>query len=74
MGGDPSVCGIYAYYFFLFEDDDGKMIKLENECRSGALICGDCKARLARVISRFLVGFQERREKARDRLEDFLIK
>jgi tryptophanyl-tRNA synthetase len=73
-GGDPTICSIYAYYYFLFEEDDGKLVNLENECRSGALICGDCKARLAKVISRFLVDFQEKREKARDVLDDFIIK
>lgn len=73
-GGDPTVCSVYAYYYFLFEEDDARLIELENECRSGALVCGDCKARLAKNISRFLVDFQRKREKARDRLEDFLIK
>ncbi len=73
-GGDPTICSIYAYYYFLFEEDDGKLVNLENECRSGALICGDCKARLAKVIGRFLVGFQEKREKAKDVLGDYIIK
>jgi len=73
-GGDPTICSIYAYAYFLFEDDDAKLIGLENECRSGALACGDCKARLAKVISRFLVGFQAKREKAKDVLEDYIIK
>ncbi len=73
-GGDPTICSIYAYYYFLFEEDDGRLVDLENECRSGALICGDCKARLAKVISRFLVDFQEKREKAKDVLDDYIIK
>ena len=73
-GGDPTICSIYAYAYFLFEDDDAKLIGLENECRSGALACGDCKARLAKVISRFLVGFQAKREKAKDVLLDYIIK
>jgi len=73
-GGDPTVCSIYAYYYFLFEEDDGRLVELENDCRSGALICGDCKARLAKVISRFLVDFQEKREKAKDVLDDYFIK
>ncbi len=73
-GGDPTICSIYAYYYFLFEEDDSRLVGLENECRSGSLICGDCKARLAKVISRFLVVFQEKREKARDVLQDYLIK
>ncbi len=73
-GGDPTICSIYAYYYFLFEEDDASLVSLESECRSGALICGDCKARLAKVISRFLVDFQKKREKARDVLHDYIIK
>ncbi len=73
-GGDPSICNIYAYYYFLFEEDDAKLVELENECRSGALVCGDCKAKLARIVSRFLTDFQEKREKAKDTLQDFLLK
>jgi tryptophanyl-tRNA synthetase len=72
-GGDPTVCSVYAYYYFLFEEEDARLIELENECRTGALVCGDCKARLAKIISQFLVDFQEKREKAKDKLEDFLI-
>ncbi len=74
LGGDPTICTIYAYYYFLFEEDDEKLTNLERECRSGTIICGDCKARLAKVIKRFLVDFQKKREKARDVLDQFLLK
>ena len=73
-GGDPTICSIYAYYYFLFEDDDARLIRLEQECKSGSLVCGDCKARLAKVISGFLVDFQVKREKAKDVLQDYIIK
>jgi tryptophanyl-tRNA synthetase len=73
-GGDPTICSIYAYYYFLFEEDDGRLVGLENECRSGALTCGDCKTKLAKVINSFLVDFQKKREKAKDHLEEYLIK
>ncbi len=73
-GGNPEVCSIYAYYFFLFEEDDAKLVELESQCRSGALVCGDCKTRLGKVVSRFLVDFQKKREKAKDHLEEYLIK
>jgi tryptophanyl-tRNA synthetase len=39
-----------------------------------ALVCGDCKARLAKVISSFLTDFQAKREKAKDVLADYIIK
>jgi tryptophanyl-tRNA synthetase len=73
-GGDPTICSIYAYYYFMFEEDDGRLVGLENECRSGALTCGDCKAKLVQVICSFLVDFQKKREKAKDRFEEYLIK
>jgi tryptophanyl-tRNA synthetase len=74
LGGRPEVCNIYAYYYYLFEEEDKKLVELETQCRSGSLVCGDCKARLAKMVKVFLVDFQEKREKARDHIDDYLIK
>jgi tryptophanyl-tRNA synthetase len=74
LGGRPEICNIYAYYFFLFEEEDKKLVDLESECKSGALLCGDCKARLAKRVKAFLIDFQKKREEARNRLEDYLMK
>ncbi len=74
LGGRPEVCNIYAYYYYLFEQEDSKLAEIESECRSGALVCGDCKGRLARMVKVFLTDFQEKREKAKDNLQDYLIK
>ncbi len=74
LGGRPEACNVYAYYFFLFEEDDARLAELEASCRSGGLTCGDCKARLAGMVKRFLVDFQKRRERARDELDDYLMK
>jgi tryptophanyl-tRNA synthetase len=73
LGGDPSICTVYAYYYFLLEEDDERLAELERECKSGAIICGDCKARLAEVVKRFLIDFQKKRERAKDQLEQFLL-
>jgi tryptophanyl-tRNA synthetase len=74
LGGRPEVCNIYAYYYYLFEDDDKKLVEIEQQCRCGALMCGDCKARLAKKVKDFLVDFQAKREKAKDNLQDYIIK
>lgn len=74
LGGRPEICNVYAYYYFLFEENDQKLVDIENECRSGAIMCGDCKKRLAERIKVFLADFQEKREKAKDVLDDFFIK
>lgn len=73
-GGDPSVCTIYYYFYYLFEEDDKKMKELERECRSGEIICGDCKAMLAERVKKFLKEHQKKREKAKDVVEDFFIR
>ncbi|MEM2874778.1 MAG: tryptophan--tRNA ligase [Candidatus Hadarchaeales archaeon] len=73
-GGEPDVCSVYGYFYFLFEEDDGKLEEIERKCRSGELICGECKAILAERVKRFLVEHQKRREKAKDVVQDYMLK
>ncbi|MCK4702564.1 tryptophan--tRNA ligase, partial [Candidatus Bathyarchaeota archaeon] len=56
------------------EDNDEALMERELACKSGSLICGECKKQLAERVKAFLVDFQAKREKAKDVLEDFLIK
>jgi tryptophanyl-tRNA synthetase len=74
LGGRPEVCNVYAYYYFLFEEDDDELVERERLCRSGGIMCGECKKQLADRVKVFLTGFQEKREKARDVLGEFLLK
>ena len=74
LGGRPEVCNVYAYYYFLFEDDDDALRERESACKSGTILCGECKKQLAERVKAFLVDFQAKREKAKDVLDDFLIK
>jgi tryptophanyl-tRNA synthetase len=74
LGGDPSTCTVFAYYYYLFEEDDEKLERLEMECRSGDIICGECKERLAERVKSFLTDFQKKREKARDQLDQLFLK
>ena len=73
-GGDPSICPVYYYYYYLFEEDDGKVVEIRERCRSGELLCGDCKMMLGERVKRFLLEHQEKREKAKDSLDKFLLK
>ena len=73
LGGRPQVCNIYAYYYFLFEEEDKALVEREHACRSGELLCGECKQELARRVAVFLRDFQARRREARDHLDDFLL-
>ena len=73
-GGQPKICNVYAYYYFLFEDDDVKLIDRENACKEGKILCGECKKELANRVQAFLTDFQKKREAAREVLDHFLIK
>ena len=73
-GADPSVCSIYQYFLFLFEEDDKKLLEREQQCRTGKMLCGDCKKELTEKINKFLSEHQKRREQARNNLEKYHIK
>jgi len=66
IGANPYICPIYQYERFLFEPDDVKLAEIENTCKSGGLLCGEHKAKLAPKVIKFLKEYQERREKAKD--------
>ena len=74
LGGDPSVCSVFKYHFMLFTLDDEEIRKIESRCRSGDLLCGECKNDLIQKINNFLKTHQEEREKAKDKIDEFLIK
>ena len=73
-GANQDVCSIYQYFLFLFEEDDKKLIEREQQCRTGKMLCGDCKKELTERINKFLSEHQKRREEAKDNLEKYHIK
>jgi tryptophanyl-tRNA synthetase len=74
LGGDPSTCTVFQYYFYLFEEDDEKLAERERQCRNGEILCGECKADLIERVNRFLEEHQKKREKAKNVIEKFYIK
>ncbi len=73
LGGVPGVCAIFQYYYYLFEEDREKLNAREQKCVRGEIMCGECKQDLADRVVAFLEKHQERREKARDRVHDFIV-
>jgi tryptophanyl-tRNA synthetase len=73
-GADPTICPIYYYEYYLFEEDDKKLKKIFDTCKSGELLCGEHKAALAPKVKKFLKEHQKKREKAKDVLDKFLFK
>jgi tryptophanyl-tRNA synthetase len=73
-GADPDICSVYQYFLYLFEEDDKKLAERERECKTGRVLCGECKKDLTERINRFLAEHQKRRERARDKIEKYHVK
>ncbi len=73
-GADPSVCSIFQYYYYLFEENDDKLVERERRCKSGENLCGECKIDLVEKLNKFLEEHRERREKAKDVIDEYHIK
>lgn len=73
LGGTPSICAAFQYYYYLFEDDQAKLDEREQKCLRGEIMCGECKQELADRIVRFLEKHQEKREAARDKVLDYVV-
>jgi tryptophanyl-tRNA synthetase len=58
----------------MFEPDDKKLKKIEEDYRSGKLLSGELKAITIDKINTFLKRHQEQREKAKDKVNDFIYK
>jgi tryptophanyl-tRNA synthetase len=74
LGGDPTVCSVFQYFYFLFEEDDDELAEREYMCRAGEILCGECKTELTERVVRFLTEHQRRREKARNIIHKFRLK
>jgi tryptophanyl-tRNA synthetase len=74
LGADPTVCSIFQYYFFLFEEDNAKLAERERKCKAGEILCGECKMDIVGKLNKFLEEHRERREKAKDTIEQYHIK
>lgn len=65
-GGDPEVCAVFKYNYYMFEDDDGKLEEMARRCRNGEILCGECKMCLTEKINKFLEKHQAKREEAKE--------
>jgi len=73
-GGNPDICSVYQYLYYIFEADDAALEERRKKCRSGELLCGHCKQYLSEKVTAFIAAHQERREAARARVEEFMLR
>jgi len=71
LGGNPDICSVFSYLKFLF-DTSTESNQRELKCRSGNLLCGECKHDLSNHSTSFISMFQERRQKAKDLVPEYM--
>lgn len=72
-GGNPDICSVYQYYYFIFEPDDKKVKELKEKCKAGEIVCGECKKELAKRIKGFIAKHQKKREQAKKVIDNFIL-
>ena len=72
-GGNPDIDVSYQYLRIFFEQDDKKLKEIHDDYKSGKMLTGELKQILIEKINKFLASHQEKREKARDQLDKFLL-
>lgn len=73
-GGNPDICSICQYYYFLFEQDDKKVEEIFEGERTGKLLAGEHKRDLVERVVKFIEEHQKKREKAKDQVEKFMLR
>jgi len=72
IGGNPDIDVSFQYLRIFFEPDDNKLKSIYEDYKSGKMLTGELKAILIEKINAFLAVHQEKREKAKNRLDEFL--
>ena len=73
IGGNPDIDVSYQYLRIFFEPDDNKLKAIYDDYKSGKMLTGELKAILIDKINQFLTVHQEKREKAKERINEFLL-
>jgi len=73
-GGNPDIDVSFQYLKFLFEENDAKLKKIEDDYKSGKLLTGELKEILIEKINKFLKEHQKRKSEAKKMLDKFVLK
>lgn len=72
-GGVPEKCVVLEYLNAFFENEK-EITERINKCKSGKIMCGECKKILAERIESFLADFQKKVEKEKKDLDKYLMR
>ena len=72
LGANFSICPVFWYLRYFF-DTEKESDERARKCKSGQLLCGECKCNLKDATKPFLSEFKKQREKAKDQVDKFMF-
>ncbi len=73
LGATPEICSIWALWKTRFADTPEKFEQITRDCRSGALLCGDCKGELIERVHGFYRAHEAARGAWKGRAEELIV-
>ncbi len=73
LGAVPEICSIWALWRSKFAPEETEFEEITRDCRSGALLCGDCKQRLIPRVHAFYEQHARQREAVRSWADSTII-
>jgi tryptophanyl-tRNA synthetase len=73
LGATPEVCSVWALWRSRFAESEEVFTRVTEDCRSGKMLCGECKGMLLERIHRFYEEHAVAREKAKDWAESTIL-
>ncbi|MDE1819227.1 MAG: tryptophan--tRNA ligase [Euryarchaeota archaeon] len=61
LGANPDICSVHALWKTRFAPEPKEFEEITRTCRSGELLCGECKGRLVPRVEAFLAQQREQR-------------
>ncbi len=73
LGATPEICSIWAQWRTRFAESDEKFAEITADCRSGKMLCGECKSQLLERVHAFYREHDLARERVKDWAESTIV-
>jgi len=73
LGATPEICSIWALWRTRFAESEAQFTEVTRTCRSGELLCGDCKGQLIERVHAFYRQHAAAREKVKSWAESTIV-
>ncbi len=73
LGAVPEICSVWAQWRSKFAKNDAEFEEVTAGCRSGTLLCGECKSRLIVRVQDFLSDHAKRKEAVAGTAESLIL-